>query len=133
MANSYKILGQIAPTANTLTNAYSTDSASAVLNTIYICNQDTANANVDIIVRPTGVALANQHYILRQQKLDAADTIILNLNITMNSSTIIAANIAGRSGETKTPNCSISVLHNASNIRNTRTNISYRKYTYKCV
>jgi hypothetical protein len=110
MPNSYKILGQIAPTANTLTNAYSTSSASAVLNSIYICNQDTANANVDIIVRPTGVALANQHYILRQQKLDAADTIILNLNITMNSSTIIAANVAGRSGETKTPNCSISIF-----------------------
>ena len=110
MANSYKILGQIAPTANTLTNAYSTSSASAVLNSIYICNQDTANANVDIIVRPTGVALANQHYILRQQKLDAADTIILNLNITMNSSTIIAANVSRRSGETKTPNCSISIF-----------------------
>ncbi len=110
MANSYKILGQIAPTANTLTNAYSTSSASAVLNTIYICNQDNANANVDIIVRPTGVALANQHYILRQQLLGQADTIILNLNITMNSSTIIAANVAGRSGETKTPNCSISIF-----------------------
>ena len=110
MANSYKVLGQIAPTANTLTNAYSTDSASAVLNSIYICDQDSANANVDIIVRPTGVALANQHYILRQQKLDAADTIILNLNITMNTNTIIAANVAGRSGETKTPNCSISIF-----------------------
>ena len=71
MANSYKILGQIAPTANTLTNAYSTSSVSAVLNTIYICNQDTANANVDLIVRPTGVALANQHYILKQQLLAA--------------------------------------------------------------
>jgi hypothetical protein len=110
MANSYKILGQIAPTANTLTNAYSTSSASAVLNTIYICNQDTANANVDIIVRPTGVALANQHYILRQQNVMQAETLILNLNITMNSSTIIAANVAGRSGETKTPNCSISIF-----------------------
>ena len=110
MPNSYKILGQIAPVANTLTNAYSTSSASAVLNSIYICNQDTANANVDIIVRPTGVALANQHYILRQQKLDAADTIILNLNITMNSSTIIAANVVRRSGETITPNCSISIF-----------------------
>ena len=110
MANAYKILGQIAPVANTLTNAYSTSSASAVLNTIYICNQDTANANVDIIVRPTGVALANQHYILRQQNVMQAETLILNLNITMNSSTIIAANVAGRSGETKTPNCSISIF-----------------------
>jgi hypothetical protein len=110
MANAYKILGQIAPVANTLTNAYSTSSASAVLNTIYICNQDVANANVDLIVRPTGVALANQHYILRQQLLGQADTIILNLNITMNSNTIIAANVARRSGEANTPNCSISVF-----------------------
>lgn len=110
MANAYKILGQIAPVANTLTNAYSTSSASAVLNTIYICNQDVANANVDLIVRPTGVALANQHYILKQQLLGQAETLILNLNITMNSSTIIAANIARRSGETLTPNCSISVF-----------------------
>ena len=110
MANSYKILGQIAPTANTLTNAYSTGSASAVLNSIYISNQDTGTANVDLIVRPTGVALANQHYILRQQSLPAAETLILNLNITMNSSTIIAANVARRSGETITPNCSINVF-----------------------
>lgn len=110
MPNSYKILGQIAPTANTLTNAYSTGSASAVLNTIYICNQDTANANVDLVVRPTGVALANQHYILRQQNLLAAETLVLNLNITMNTNTIIAANIATKSGEAKTPNCSISVF-----------------------
>jgi len=65
---------------------------------------------VDLIVRPTGVALANQHYILRQQLLGQADTIILNLNITMNSSTIIAANVARRGGETKTPNCSISIF-----------------------
>jgi hypothetical protein len=28
----------------------------------------------------------------------------------MNSSTIIAANVARRSGETKTPNCSISIF-----------------------
>lgn len=110
MPNYYKILGQIAPTANTLTNAYSTGSASAVLNTIYICNQGVANANVDLIVRPTGVALGNQHFVLRQQNLPAAETLVLNLNITMNTNTIIASNIARRSGETTTPDCSISVF-----------------------
>ena len=108
--NTYKILGQIFPAVNTATNVYSTGVNSAIVQSIYICNQDSANANVDIIVRPTGVALANQHYILKQQLLSQAETLILNLNITMNSSTIIAANIAGRSGETKTPNCSISVF-----------------------
>ena len=100
MANSYKILGQVAPTQNTLTNVYVTGaSVSSVVNTIYICNQSAANANVDIVVRPINEALANKHYILQNQKLDAADTLILNLNITMNSAVILAANAEFRTGE----------------------------------
>ena len=107
MANSYKILGQIAPSSNTLTNVYVTGaSVSSVVNTIYLCNQDSANANVSLIVRPVNEALANKHYILQDQRLDAADTIILNLNITMNSDVILAANIATRTGEA-TANCSV--------------------------
>ena len=90
--NTYKILGQIFPAVNTATNVYSTGVNSAIINTIYICNQDSANANVDIIVRPTGVALANQHYILKNQLVGQADTLILNLNITMNSSVVLVAN-----------------------------------------
>lgn len=110
MANSYKILGQIAPTSNTLTNVYVTGaSVSSVVNTIYLCNQDSANANVSVIVRPVNEALANKHYILQDQRLDAADTIILNLNITMNSDVILAANIATRTGEA-TANCSVSAF-----------------------
>ena len=100
MANSYKILGQIAPSQNTLTNVYVTGaSVSSVVNTIYICNQSAANANVDIVVRPINETLANKHYILQNQKLDAADTLILNLNITMNSAVILAANAEFRTGE----------------------------------
>ena len=110
MANSYKILGQVAPTQNTLTNVYVTGaSVSSVVNTIYICNQSAANANVDIVVRPINEVLANKHYILQNQKLDAADTLILNLNITMNSAVILAANAEFRTGE---PNNSLS----ASNV-----------------
>jgi len=100
MANSYKILGQIAPTQNALTNVYVTGAAaSAVVSTIYICNQSAANANVEVIVRPINETLANKHYILRDQRIDAADTIILNLNITMNSSVILAANAEFLTGE----------------------------------
>ena len=100
MARAYKILGQIAPTQNTLTNVYVTGaSATGVVSTIYICNQTTSNANVDIVVRPVNEAIANKHYILQNQLVGAADTLIMNLNITMNSSVILAANSSGRSGE----------------------------------
>lgn len=101
MAFTYKILGQILPTANALTNVYVTPAAtSAIINTIYITNQSSANANVDVILRPTNDTLANKHYILQDQLVEAADTIILNLNITMNADVILAANNKVRAGET---------------------------------
>jgi hypothetical protein len=105
MAQSYKILGQIFPTTNTVTNVYVTPAAtSAIVSTIYITNQDSANANVDIIVRPINEALANKHYVLRSQNIDAADTLILNLNITMNAAVILAGNVSIKAGETKAAN-----------------------------
>ncbi len=101
MANTaYRILGQIAPTQNTLTNVYVTGAtANGIINTIYLCNQSSANANVSVIVRPVNETLANKHFVLQNQRVDAADTLILNLNITMNSAVILAANASSRAGE----------------------------------
>lgn len=110
MAQTYKILGQIFPTINTATNVYSSGSNSAVLNSIYICNQSTVNSNVDIIVRPTEETLGNQHYILQNQLLSPADTIILNLNITMNSNVILVANNRHTSGQANSANVSFTAF-----------------------
>jgi hypothetical protein len=110
MAQTYKILGQIQPTVNTATNVYSTGANSAVIQSIYICNQNNANANVDIIVRPVGTALGNQHYILQNQLVGQADTLILNLNITMNSSVVLVANNRYRAGESQQANVSFSAF-----------------------
>ena len=111
MAISYKILGQIYPTANTLTNVYVTPAAtSAIVNTLYISNQDSANANVDIVIRPINETLGNKHYILQNQRIDQADTIILNLNLTMNASVILAVNNTIRASETKSANISVNAF-----------------------
>lgn len=105
MAQTYKVLGQIYPTANALTNVYVTGaSANAIVSTLYISNQDTANANVDIIVRPINEELSDKHFILKQQVVDAADTVVLNFNITMNSEVILAANNTVRANEEKSAN-----------------------------
>ena len=79
MPNAYKILGQILPSANTLTNVYVTSaSASAIINTITLCNQQAVNSSIDLIVRPINEALAAKHYLLT--------------GITMNANCILAAN-----------------------------------------
>jgi hypothetical protein len=93
MPQNYKILGQIFPSANTLTNVYVTGaSTSAVVNSIYITNQGNINSNVAIMLRPINEFMQNKHFILREETVPAAATYILNLGITMGPNTILAAN-----------------------------------------
>lgn len=98
---AYKILGQTLPTANTLSNVYvSGASVSAILNTITICNQSAANANVDIVVRPINEALATKHYIIKNIQIPRADSLIFSPGITIGSNVIVACNNAVATGET---------------------------------
>ena len=101
MPTTYKILGQTLPTANVLSNVYVVPAAtSTILNTITICNQSSANANVEIIIRPINEALANKHYILENVLVPRADTLIFSPGITLNASVIVAVNNAVHAGET---------------------------------
>jgi bifunctional N-acetylglucosamine-1-phosphate-uridyltransferase/glucosamine-1-phosphate-acetyltransferase GlmU-like protein len=93
MPNTYKILGQILPSANTLTNVYVTSaSASAIINTITLCNQQSVNSSIDLIVRPINEALATKHYLLTGVQILQADTLIFSPGITIGPNCIIAAN-----------------------------------------
>lgn len=101
MPTAYKILGQTLPTANTLSNVYVVPtSTSAIISTITICNQSSANANVDIMIRPINEALANKHYLIKGVTIPRADTMILSPGVTLNASVIVAVNNAVVSGET---------------------------------
>ena len=54
MANTYKILGQVNPTANTQSNVYVVPAnTSTVINTIMIANQTGANQSYSLIVMPS--------------------------------------------------------------------------------
>ena len=99
MPQTYKILGQAYLTPNTLTNVYVTGaSTQAIINSLYICNQDVPDANVTIIIRPINEALANKHYFLLNELVDGASTYPLNLGITIGANTIVAANTTYRAG-----------------------------------
>ena len=101
MPTAYKILGQTLPTANLLSNVYVVPtSTSAIVSTITICNQSSANANVDIMIRPINETLANKHYLVKGVTIPRADTMILSPGVTLNASVIVAVNNAVASGET---------------------------------
>jgi len=111
MAQNYQIISQRYLSQNTDTVLYTCPTGSnTVINTIYVCNQSAQNANVDLIVRPSGEELANKHYILKDQLIDQVDTLILNLNVTMNADTVLIANNYWRAGEALHGNVSVSVF-----------------------
>jgi len=93
MATTYKVLGQINPTANTLTTVYTVPSATqTVVSTVTVCNMANTAATFSLAVQPANAAIANRHYINFQTTLPANDTVALTLGITLGNTDVIAAN-----------------------------------------
>tara|TARA_B100000214_G_scaffold117186_1_gene82765 strand:- start:599 stop:985 length:387 start_codon:yes stop_codon:yes gene_type:complete len=114
MAQSYGILGQIylgqsgsSNTNNVLSNVYSCPVGSnTIINSIYLCNQSATNGNVSVALYPHTLGtnpigeVGNSHFVLKDQEIRQAESLILNLNLTMNAGTTLAVNNAVRTGET---------------------------------
>lgn len=94
MATNYKVLGQINPTANTMTNAYSVPSATeTVISTITVCNQTGDNVSYSIAVVPNGVTpTEDKHFIVRGGAVPAADAIGITLGMTLDADDQIRCN-----------------------------------------
>ena len=90
MAVNYKVLAQSAPSATTDTNLYTVPAdTSAVISTIVVANRANTAAAYRIAVRPSGVTLANQHYLAFDVAVGASDSTTLTLGITLAATDII--------------------------------------------
>lgn len=84
MAFTYKTLGQSAPAATTLTDAYTVPGAtSAIVEGITVCNRDATATTVRIAVSVGGGAIANKDYIFYDVPVPANTTVDLNGVITL--------------------------------------------------
>ena len=90
MATTYKVLGQINPSATTATTLYTVPSAtSAVVSTITVANQAASSATFRIAIRPAGQTLAAKHYISYDSTVAANDTTALTIGITLATTDVI--------------------------------------------
>jgi len=90
MATTYKVLGQVAPSATTATTAYTVPSATqTVISSIVIANRAATSATFRIAVRPNGAALANEHYLAYDVTVGASDSTVLTLGITIDASDVV--------------------------------------------
>lgn len=93
MTTTYKVLGQIAPTANTLTTIYTVPSAtSTVVSTVTVCNQSNVAATFRLAVQPANASIASKHYVNYDTALPGNDTIALTIGMTLATTDVISAN-----------------------------------------
>jgi len=90
MPTTYKVLGQVAPSATTATTLETVPSATqAVVSTIAVCNRAATAATYRIAVRPAGATLANEHYIAYDAPLAANNTTFITIGITLAATDVV--------------------------------------------
>ena len=88
---NYKVLGQVNPSATTLTTLYTAPaSTQAVISTIVIANLTGTAATFRIAVRVAGASIANAQYLAYDITVGAADSTALTLGITMNATDVLS-------------------------------------------
>ena len=97
MANVYKILGQVNPTANTQSNVYVVPAATEdVVNSITIANLGSSNVSYSLIVMPSAEfanpASNGKYFLVRGSTMPGADTATLTLSLSLPAGAIVAAN-----------------------------------------
>lgn len=91
MPQTYKVLGQSAPSSTTLTTLYTVPAAtSAVVSTLVVCNRAAAARSFRLAVRPAGAGIANQHYLAYDVVIAANDSTCLTLGITLAATDVLS-------------------------------------------
>ena len=92
MAQNYKVLGQIAPSATTATTIYTVPAATeTVVSSITVCERGGSSGTFRLAVRPNGATLANEHYIVYDTAIAANDSIILTIGLTLDATDVLEA------------------------------------------
>jgi hypothetical protein len=91
MATRYKILGQVAPTANIDTNVYTVPNGKdTVISTIVIANRSAVNATYRIAIRPGGANIQASQYVAFDIVVTASDSTAMTLGLTVSQSDIVS-------------------------------------------
>ena len=91
MPTTYKVLGQQAPSAASLTTAYTVPSStSTVVSTITATNRSGNVDRIRIAVRPAGASISNEHYIVYDDVLDGNVYGQITAGITLDATDVIS-------------------------------------------
>jgi len=91
MPTAYKVLGQLAPSATTLTTLYTVPVATqAVVSTIAVTNRAATAATYRIAIRVAGAAVSNEDYIAYDATVAANDTTAFTIGVTLAATDVLS-------------------------------------------
>jgi glucose-6-phosphate dehydrogenase assembly protein OpcA len=86
-----KVLGQVNPSATTLTTLYTVPSAKeAVVSSISVANLTATAATFRLAVRPAGASISNEHYIGYDITVGASDSTIITVGLTLATTDVLS-------------------------------------------
>ena len=90
MATTYKVLGQVAPTAAAATTLYTVPGATqAIVSTINVVNTGGASDTVRIAIRIAGATLAIEDYIVYDLSLSPTATFTYTSGVTLAATDVV--------------------------------------------
>jgi hypothetical protein len=90
MADTFKVLGQVAPGDTNNADLYTVpEDTVTTVSSIVACNLTGNTPNFRIAVRPLGATVENEHYIYYGKALAANDSVFIIIGITLSDSDVI--------------------------------------------
>jgi hypothetical protein len=91
MSNTIKVLGQLSPSAASLSTLYTVPAlTSAVCSSIVICNQSATPTTFRIAIRPAGASIDPKHYIYYNVAINGNDTFVSTIGISFATADVIS-------------------------------------------
>lgn len=85
MADTLKVLGQVAPAAATMTDLY-TAPCQVVVSSIIICNRGGSDTTFRLAVSPGGGAsIEDKHYLYYDTRIPGSETLAAQIGVTLSA------------------------------------------------
>jgi hypothetical protein len=90
MPQTHKVLGQVNPSATSLSTLYTVPSSTqAIVSTLSVANLGVSTT-FRVAVRPAGATIANQHYLVYDASVNANDSFYLTLGISLAATDVVS-------------------------------------------
>jgi hypothetical protein len=90
MPTTYKVLGQVYPSAVTNTTLYTVPSATqTVVSTITVCNQGVNSDSIRIAIRVAGSAISSEEYISYEEPIAGYSMMTITAGLTLGATDVI--------------------------------------------